>query len=283
MTSDDVIRALRRRHGCLPEQAGAMPSSWVCIEEAFKGSWGALAPSGGIDLLAAGATRSARVNGLEGVSRVPWPVIAYEVKVSRADFRREVNGDAPPKQGPPPPPPPRMTWDEERLLTPEEHAARHEMDEARERWHRQQRRSRLPEWPAKAKHALDRCHYFIFATPKGLLRPEEIARRERPEDGRGLWLPAEAGLVEVDRVGVHDVVRAPLRDPAPWSRGDAHWLIRQAGRFGDGHSPAQKSLGRIKDAAREMNQAIWRSDATDEDRERERARFVTAVMYQVGW
>lgn len=167
MKAPEVKEALRRRHDI---------EAWVCIDEAFCG-WAT--SGGGVDLLAIGVWRSAHVGGLPGAGRddARNPIVAYEVKVSRSDFRRELYGYKPG---------PNVKW-----------ATRP-----------------VPPWPLKAHWALERSHYFMFAVPKGLLKDEEIARRERPEDGKGLWLPPEVGLVEVDGQGCHVRVDAPRR-PAP--------------------------------------------------------------------
>jgi hypothetical protein len=56
--------------------------------------------------------------------------------------------------------------------------------------------------PNKRKRALRYSNQFYFATPKGLLKPEE--------------LPPEAGLIEVDDQGTtHEVVPAPYRETFP--------------------------------------------------------------------
>jgi hypothetical protein len=196
----EVKEALRRRHG-----ADGGSGEWVCIEEAFSG-WSS--GGRGIDLLAIGAWQTAKAPGLPGAGRshlryvtgegldrstdARYPIVAYEVKVSRADFRRELYG--------------------------------YEPGEGVRRW-----RSRpVPPWPGKARLALERSHYFMFATPAGLLTDDELALRERPEDGKGLWLPAEAGLVEVDGRGCAVRVPAPRRVPRPLTVAEVANLIRHA-------------------------------------------------------
>lgn len=95
MKAADVKAALTRRHS-------AREGEWVCVEEAFCG-WTSL--SGGIDLLAIGAWQTAKAKGLPGCGRIArrevesdlatdtsYPMVAYEVKVTRADFRRDLYG-----------------------------------------------------------------------------------------------------------------------------------------------------------------------------------------------
>jgi hypothetical protein len=214
----DVKAALRRRH------AG---EAWSVIEEAFCGFASA---GGGIDVLAVGAWQTASVPGLPlcGKATSKWdsasgqwivrgaryPVVAYEVKVTRSDYRREVNGYRPG---------PNAAW-----------GTRH-----------------VPPWPGKAYWALARSHYFVFATPPGLLKPEEYRRREWPDDG-GLWLPAEAGLVEVLPSGVRVVVRSPPPRPArPFTPGEVGELIRHALRPVERLRRERDELARLVRAAEE--------------------------------
>lgn len=183
MRAAEVKDALRRRHGI---------EAWVCIEEAF-GGWAT--SGGGVDLLAVGVWKTAKATGLVGAGsgENTNPIVAYEVKVSRSDFRRELYGYVPGQNA---------GW-------------------------RTRARGAVPGWPLKAHWALERSHYFMFAVPKGLLKDEEVERREKPEDGKGLWLPPEAGLVEVDTGGCHVRVNAPRR-PAPpaLSRHEVGELLR---------------------------------------------------------
>lgn len=187
----DVLDALLVRHGI---EAG--DGSWACVEEAFCG-W--RSAGGGIDLFAMAVHTSARRSGLAGpvhgpgyVARPKHPVVAYEVKVSRSDFRREVDGV------------PDRFWTEESR-------AKHWMGRYVKDGDLKERGR--PGWPSKARHALDRSNYFVFATPKGLLTKEERERREPWGDAsKRLWLPPEAGLFEVGaRGGVTVAVPAPLR------------------------------------------------------------------------
>lgn len=181
MKATDVKAALRKRHSI---------DAWVCIEEAFSGF---ATMGGGIDLLAIGVWRSAKVAGLPGAGRndARNPIAAYEVKVSRADMRRELYGYRPGPNA--------KSW----------------------------KTRPVPPWPGKAAGALERSHYFVFAVPAGLLKDEEIERREPPADGKGLWLPPEAGLVEVSERGCSARVEAPRRaEPEPWGRHEVAELLR---------------------------------------------------------
>lgn len=191
MSAAEVRAALRRRHG-LREGQQRSDGQWICITEAFSG-W--TSEGGGVDLLALGAWATAKAPGLVACGRrsgrvdTSHPVVAYEIKVSRADFRRELYGYEP--KGP----------------------VRHRS---------------VPAWPGKAYFALARSHYFLFAVPAGLLGEEEIARRQPPDDGRGLWLPPEAGLVEVTGRGCRVRVQAHPSPAEPLGRGVQHELIRTA-------------------------------------------------------
>jgi len=188
MKAADVKDAIRRRHGYYSSLRG----QWVCIEEAFSGF---ASNGGGIDVLAIGVWQSAKVPGLKGAGKeVRNAIVAYEVKVSRADYKREVNG-----------------------YQPSEKAS----------WKTRVKGGTAP-WPKKAYWALRRSNYFVFATPKGLLKPEEIARRERPEGG-GLWLPPEAGLIEVNEWGWCEVMASAVpREAEPITIHEAAELIRHA-------------------------------------------------------
>lgn len=191
MKAPEVKAAIARRHGS-DNASGA----WVCIEEAFSGF---ARSGGGIDVLALGVWQTAKLAGLPKAGRFgaigsDWdatnPIVAYEVKVSRADMRRELYGYQP---GPKAKPGTRS----------------------------------VPPWPTKQHFALDASHYFMFAVPKGLLKDEEINRREKPADGKGLWLPSETGLIEVDGGGCHVRVDAPLRSsPKRRSRHEVAELFR---------------------------------------------------------
>jgi hypothetical protein len=183
MKAADVKAALKRRHG-----VDGTSGEWVAIEEAFCG-WAS--SGGGIDLLAIGAWKSAKVPGCPGSGRgtACHPVVAYEVKVSRADYRREILGYEP---GP----------------------------------DASYRTRAVPPWPGKAFWALRRSHYFFFAVPEGLLTEEELARRE--PDGRKLWVPPEAGVVTVSARGCHVAVPARQREAEPLVAAEVAELIRHA-------------------------------------------------------
>lgn len=184
MDARGIKDALIRRHS-------ARSGEWVCIEEAFSG-WTSM--SGGIDLFAIGAWQTAKAKGLpgSGYKDACYPMVAYEVKVSRSDFRRDIYGPGT-KEKPRP----------------------------------------ILAWPAKQRDALAQSHYFMFATPAGLLTDEEIERREPWEEGRKgrpLWLPPETGLIEVGEDGRCRVrVDAPKREcPPPLPRAQIAELIRHA-------------------------------------------------------
>lgn len=203
MTARQVRDALRRRHGC---GGDVYTGEWVCITEAFSGWVGG---GKGVDLLAVGAWASAKVPGLPGCGNrrgidTTYPVVAYEVKISRSDFARELYG----KRG-------RPYWDwsgGDPVRRPGEEG--------------------VGAWPEKARLALARAHYFMFAVPAGLLTDGEIARREPWEGprGRGLYVPAEAGLVEVTKRGCRVRVPAVATAAVDLSRGMVHELIRTAVR-----------------------------------------------------
>jgi hypothetical protein len=184
VTAADVKAALRRRHGA--ENATGM---WVCVDEAFCG-W--RSAGGGIDLLAIGVWDTAHAAGLSGVRSCQNPVVSYEVKVSRADMRRELYGYTPG---------PNTSW----------------------------RTRGVPPWPHKAGFALQRSHYFLFAVPRGLLKPHELERREPWDAAKDLWVPPNVGLVEVEGDRCKAIIAAPrLDDPPPLRRGEIAELIRHA-------------------------------------------------------
>lgn len=175
MVAADVKTGLR--YAFAPQNGSG---DWVCVDEAFSG----LSAGGGIDLLAVGCWVTSSHRALDDAAliinqrarriRPTYPYVACEIKVSRADFKRE-----------------------------------------------------LVKWPTKASHALRRCHYYLFATPTGLLHEHEISRSEA--DDRGLWLPEDAGLIEIG--GDHTWnVRKPaplLSEPEPLSRLEVAELLRR--------------------------------------------------------
>lgn len=90
MTADEVKEALKKRHPAVKNNNGfTMLDSWTCFEEWM-----------GIDLLALSAyenppkgARTHVVDGGWGERRrciAEYPIIGYEVKVSRGDYRREL-------------------------------------------------------------------------------------------------------------------------------------------------------------------------------------------------
>lgn len=195
----DVVAALERRHGCGRQGLGS--GEWVTIDNALSGFASA---GGGIDLLAIGVWRSAKAPGLPGAGRKTFnAIVAYEIKVSRSDFRRELYGYQPKPREPRP-------FD---LHDPST-------------WQRRPQRA-VPPWPLKAEHALRLSNYFMFAVPAGLLTDDEIALREKPTEGRGLYLPSEVGLVEVGADGRCRVrADATASDAKPLTAHMAAELIR---------------------------------------------------------
>jgi hypothetical protein len=182
MTAEQVKAALRKRHG-MDNSTGM----WVCVDEAFCG-W--RSRGGGIDLLAIGVWDSATAPGLKGVRQVANPAVAYEVKVSRSDFKRELYGR-------------RRRWPQD--------------DDV---W--------VGAWPEKARWAIEKTNYFMFAVPKGLLLDHEVERREPPEEGRPLFVPPGVGLIEVDASGCSVRIPATSKEARPWKRGETAELIRHA-------------------------------------------------------
>lgn len=77
MTAAEVKDALRRRHPATQNMGSrTVPGAWTCIEELL-----------GCDLLAIAAHKRP-VNGPAGGAH--YPRVGYEVKVSRADYRKEI-------------------------------------------------------------------------------------------------------------------------------------------------------------------------------------------------
>lgn len=190
MTAAEVKAALRRRHRS--PQDGA----WACVEEACCG-WNSRG-TGGIDLLAIGAWKTAKVKGAircgDRAAGTSFPVVAYEVKVDRSDFRRELEGrPAQPRKG------------------------------------RRHARAATGAWPEKAQYALDRSNYFFFAVPRGLLSDEEIEMTNPWKKGK-LWVPSVAGLIEVGEAGRCYVRRdaTPNANPKIFTSGEIGELVRHA-------------------------------------------------------
>lgn len=194
----------------------ARAGEWVTIEEALDGWANGF---GGIDLLALGVWKTAKVKGLQGVdTRATAPGnarVAHEVKVSRTDFRKELYGYKPG--------PDALAGFEQRVRDFRARGSRGEPP-------RPPRES--PAWPDKQLRALAISDYFVFVTPRGLLHEDEATRYHpwgdnAPRPG-ALWVPAEAGLWEVDHNGVTVVRSAPRREGSPLTRHETHELIRKA-------------------------------------------------------
>jgi hypothetical protein len=153
----DVLTALRRHHDRLTQP-------WVVLREAF-----------GIDAL---AISQSRTNNFRR--------IAYEVKVSRGDFYRE-----------------------------------------------------LDRWPCKAAAGLRLAHQFVFVVPEGMLGPDDMRRDARGQlrlagtRRRRLWVPPEAGLMEVNEDRVCRMrLRAPITEAPAWSDQETAYLVAYAHRPG---------------------------------------------------
>lgn len=69
--------------------------------------------------------------------------------------------------------------------------------------------------PAKRENALSLSHQFFFATPRGLVRPDEV--------------PVEAGLVYVSDGVARLAKKAPIRQPRPFKLSEAIYLLRLPG------------------------------------------------------
>lgn len=192
MTAADVKEAIHKYHGMHTGDG-----MWTCVNEAFSG-WSSA--GGGVDVMAFAAWQSAKATCLEGSGLYKtknkwkidtrWPTVAYEVKVSRADYKRELWGYRPG---------PKASY----------------------------RTKAVPPWPHKAHFAIERSHYFVFAVPQGLLTDEEIARRAKPMDGKSLYLPANCGLVEVRPTGTIKVrAKAVPTAARPLTAGEVGEVIR---------------------------------------------------------
>lgn len=207
MTAADVKRALNARH---PGHAGQMPGPWTCIEELR-----------GIDLLAFSAWSSAG----------KYARVGYEVKVSRADYRRELL--RPHKRAT------NVAWCNEfyfavpaGLLTADEIAFEEpewsEGDFRRERcpnydnWRGYSRRARCVEYvpvPVVGRAGGFRDGGFgrgwerIPCRTCGGKGTVELSRVER--EGPTLWVPRDVGLVVVNGRGTSVVKRSPRRKDVP--------------------------------------------------------------------
>lgn len=209
MTAAEVKAILARYYA-------ARPAEWVTFEEALDGMANGF---GGIDLLALGVWQSAKVRGLQGIdSRATRPMnprVAHEVKVSRGDFRTELYGRQP---GP------------EALASYEKRRAEFRYTGGLGEPPRPPRS--VDPWPGKQLRALAIADYFVFVTPRGLLHEDEVSRYHpwgdnAPRPG-ALYVPAEAGLWEVDHNGVTVTRAAPKRDGAALTRHETHELLRKA-------------------------------------------------------
>jgi hypothetical protein len=230
MTAADVKAAIHKYHGMHTGDG-----MWTCVNEAFSG-WNS--SGGGVDVMAFGAWTTAKVSCLEspGVYKTKnqwkidtrWPTVAYEVKVSRADYKREIHG-----------------------YTPGPNAKR--------------RSKSVPPWPGKASFAIERAHYFVFAVPQGLFTDEEIGRREDPADNKSLWLPPDVGLVEVRPSGTIKVRAKAVPSAArPLTAGEVGEVIRH-GLNTNKDRLSIKSLSFIKQAMKnsEKRSAKLQAEAHD--------------------
>jgi hypothetical protein len=135
-----------------------------------------------------------------------------------------------------------QTWKGER--PPHYRRVAYEIKTSRADFHRELAR------PQKRQFAIDISHEFYFATPVGLLREDEKARRVH---GPGIVLPPECGLIEVDHsrgvllgfdgpglepaieAGVVErdqisaavgAIPAERRQPRPWTEAEIAELLR---------------------------------------------------------
>jgi hypothetical protein len=205
VTTRDVLTALRRHHE-------RMTAPWVLLREAF-----------GIDAL---AISQSRTNNFRR--------IAYEVKVSRGDFYRE-----------------------------------------------------LDRWPSKAAAGLRLAHQFVFVVPEGMLGPEDMRRDARGQlrlagtRRRRLWVPPEAGLMEVNEDRVCRMrLRAPITDAPAWSDRETAYLVAYAHRPGVIATAEWKALS----LQRELSHAEQMKQQAVEvhDKARRRLRELGPVLVQPG-
>lgn len=76
MTADELKVALRRRHPATQNMGvRTVPGAWTCIDEML-----------GCDLLAIAAHK----RPVNGPGAINYPLVGYEVKVSRSDYRKEL-------------------------------------------------------------------------------------------------------------------------------------------------------------------------------------------------
>lgn len=260
MDAADVRQALRAHHGS-DDGSG----QWVCIDEPF-GGWHS-GPGGPVDMLAIGAWATAKAPGFtrcgqkwtitevadlepdpfsasgwrrEGGTELTkvqydtrYPVVAYEIKTSRSDMRRELYGYQP-------------------------------SDSAKRGRFGRRKRGTRP-WPNKARWALDRSHYFVFAVPKGMLTEEEkklrFARADdlpeelRQKGKRALFVPPTIGLFEITEDGkVEATISARPTIARTWTPGEVAGLIRHAVQPNQLRK-TQAELEQLK--ARVANQRGW--------------------------
>jgi hypothetical protein len=201
----DVLTALRRHHDRLTQP-------WVVLREAF-----------GIDAL---AISQSRTNNFRR--------IAYEVKVSRGDFYRE-----------------------------------------------------LDRWPRKAAAGLRLAHQFVFVVPEGMLGPEDMRRDARGQlrlagtRRRRLWVPPEAGLMEVNEDRVCRMrLRAPITEAPAWSDQETAYLVAYAHRPGVIATAEWKALS-LQQELSHAEQMKQQAAATTE-KARARLRELGPVLVQPG-
>lgn len=188
VTGRDLLDALHRRHG----QHAAGSRAWVCIEEALSG-WANFG-TGGIDLMAFGVWRTAKVPGLPRCGQWNGPaeyaVVAYEVKASRADFRREL-----------------AVWPDKAqvaldvahyflFVTPPGLLDEHERT-VREPWPHGAPRLWLPEGSGLIEVNGNGCRVVV---PAALREPRALTRGEQHELLRRAWSRPVADLIPVEPV-----------------------------------------------------------------------------------
>lgn len=216
MTAAEVKERLRRRHPAVIQRPGYLPmvGPWTCVEELYE-----------IDMLALCANRHAA----PATRAVSYPIVGYEVKVSRGDYRSELLKPYKRVKG-------RSRCHEFYFAVPKGLLKPHEIEYVEPEWEPEDfMRVTCPDRCHKVRgHGYS--HYIQVSCPwprpaqtwrevemgyvpcetcggKGYIEKSRV-EKEAPT----LWVPKDVGLIEVSSRGCHVTKRSPVvKEPEPFS------------------------------------------------------------------